>query len=86
MTEVDEVHPGFRTGYTESSSLEWAGYGRAVLVSVCSMDAAVAYTFDGEEYVRDIWGESPATEGWGSSCLADYIESVRSGKRRDRDG
>ncbi|MEC8816733.1 MAG: hypothetical protein VXX34_05000, partial [Candidatus Thermoplasmatota archaeon] len=79
MTEVDEDHPGFRTGYTESSYLEWAGYGRAVLVSVCSMDAAVAYTFDGEEYVRDIWGESPATEGWGSSCLADYIESFGPG-------
>ena len=75
MTEVDEDHQGFRTGYRESSYLEWGAYGRAVLVSTCSMDAAVAYTFDDEEYVRDIWGDGPVTQGWGSSCLADYVET-----------
>ncbi|GIR77347.1 MAG: hypothetical protein CM15mP79_2840 [Methanobacteriota archaeon] len=30
---------------------------------MCSMDAAVAYTFDGEEYVRDIWGKAQPQEG-----------------------
>jgi hypothetical protein len=79
MTEVDEDHPGFRTGYRESSHLEWGGYGRAVLVTTCEMDAAVAYTFDGEAYVRDIWGGSPVTEGWGSSCLVDYVETFGPG-------
>ena len=80
MTEVDEAHPGFLTGYRESSSVEY-GYDddRAILVTTCSMDAAVAYTFDGEDYVRDIWGGSPTTHGWGSSCLADYIETFGPG-------
>ena len=79
MTEVDEDHPGFRTGYRESSFLEWGGYGRAVLLSTCSMDAAVAYSFDDVEYVRDVWGESPAMDAWDSSCLVDYIETFGPG-------
>ena len=54
MTEVDEDHQGFRTGYRESSHLEWGGYGRAVLVTTCSMDAAVAYTFDGEHRIVSV--------------------------------
>ena len=86
MTEVDEDHQGFRTGYRESSHLEWGGYGRAVLVTTCEMDAAVAYTFDGEEYVRDIWGGSPVTEGWGSSCSHGLRRNVRTWKHRDGDG
>jgi len=79
MTEVDEDHPGFRTGYTESSFLVWEGYDGAVLVSMCSMDAAVVYTFDGKEYVRDIWGGSPVMDAWDSSCLVDYIETFGPG-------
>ncbi len=79
MTEVDEAHPGFLTGYRESSSLEWVDDDRALLVSTCSMDAAVAYTFDGEAYVRDIWGGSPTTQGWGSSCLIEYIDTFGPG-------
>ena len=79
MTEVDEDHPGFRTGYRESSYLEWGGYGRVVLVTSCGMDAAVAYTFDGKEYVRDIWGGSPVMDAWDSSCLVEYIETFGPG-------
>ena len=79
MTEVDEDHPGFLTGYRESSSIEWVDDDRPQLVSTCSMDAAVAYTFNGEAYVRDIWGGSPTTHGWGSSCLAEYIETFGPG-------
>ena len=79
MTEFSEDHPNFRTGYRESTSLEYIGANKAGLVSTCSMDAAVAYTFEDEVYVKDLWGGSPTTQGWGDSCMIQYVATFGPG-------
>ena len=58
---------------------------RAVLVTTCEMDAAVAYTFDGEAYVRDIWEEVQSRKV-GARRASSTTSKPSDRKHRDGDG
>ncbi|MAI09309.1 MAG: hypothetical protein CMA08_01845, partial [Euryarchaeota archaeon] len=80
MTEFDPEHETRRTGYKQTTSYAWEASNAVVLVSECSMEPAVVYTFDGVEHTTDLWGfGGPMTDGWGESCFESYIASFGPG-------
>ena len=91
LTSPDPEHQGYVTGYSQTLSYESTQFfqGGYELVSVCKIQPAVKYTFDGQNHTARMtqsegkasdWGAfGPVAEGSGEPCIQSFIESYSPG-------